>query len=224
MPSLPKAVWLSLGVAFVGVALRILFDTIPGALLLLFAGFLIIILAGLEVIGKTDHDEPFHIPPPSDYRPGGAAGPEFPEDRPQIFPLRHAKAPPESPLVREGLYVANQGGQAFQVQVQPLSILGWLVKFEDKDVRDEEFLGCTSISKEGHGDLSMLIHIWRESPAEMLKALPKPLYILYRSFGDKWYRSICELVRDLNSETGFSVHHKKDDPIEPPTSSGSPTY
>jgi hypothetical protein len=147
---------------------------------------------------------------PTDYQveqiaPTAPSEGALPEHRPKIAPARYGPAPNECrPVAWEGLYVDNHGEPAFDLEVQPLSIMGWVVEFGHVDkLNDKGFLGI-SISK-GINGTTRLGDIWHESPEAMLKALPLSLYITYRDFEGIRYRTICELYRDVRADGGFSV-------------------
>jgi hypothetical protein len=123
---------------------------------------------------------------------------KLPGKRPMVAPSAYEKAPDR----HEGLKVSNDGIPAFDVQVEPIMLNdGWSVTFDDINRLEKDAFLRSFVSRANESILSLwgLWHHNQSQPAIV------PLIIKYRDFGGRWYRSVCELHRDVMKQSGFDV-------------------
>ena len=104
----------------------------------------------------------------------------------------------------EGLQLCNEGTPAYDLRIDPISLAdGWSVRFDELSRLDEGGF-CRSWISRGNTSNTSLDYMW---PDLHLKGTPAilPLVIHYKDFGGQWYKSICELHRDVMKKSGFDV-------------------
>ena len=131
------------------------------------------------------------------YRPPVGAL-QLPENRPKITPASYG----ETSDGYEGLHMSNEGTPAYDVQIQTISLQdGWSVQFDEiSRLAGDGFARSFTATK--NESVLRLWGLWRglgNQPPVL------PLIIKYRDFGGRWYRSICELHRDVMKKSGFDV-------------------
>jgi|ERR1017187_8752629 hypothetical protein len=115
---------------------------------------------------------------------------------PVVEPLRYDY---DSDTRGEGLYLSSSVEPAYEVQVMPIPLLGeWELRFDNTLARVEREVFCAATtSRDGRHEGGGLDSVWRN--LYNLAGLPGSFrfYIRYRAANERWYRSVCELHRDV---------------------------
>ena len=125
---MPKAAWFTFGGGLMFVALKVLFDSVGLAFVLVFFGALVMILAHRGVLGKDANQVEAAMVLGMALQQSPAS-PVLPNNRPKVVPDRYGVSPQRPEL--KGLYVVNYGEPAHDVAVAPIPLgEGGILEFE----------------------------------------------------------------------------------------------
>ena len=140
--------------------------------------------------------------------------PPLPKDRPKIVPVKYERLPEGN--IREALFLSNEGNPAYDIEIEPINLgAGWVLTFEQMSrLADDGALAA--LSSHDHENSLDLDSLWRRLWDASATSAILPLRIKYRDFGGDWYRSICELHRDVLKKSGFDVKFIRQEPMDHP--------
>jgi hypothetical protein len=152
---------------------------------------------------------------PLSERTRAGAARELPQNRPKLTVAGYARREGK----REGLHILNEGTPAYDVEIETISLGdGWTVRFDEiSGPLERKAFAESWVSRENTGSVT-LDPIWRG----LNKAAPMqvifPLVLTYKDFDGRYYRSVCELHRDVLKKSGFDVKFIRQEVIDAPKS------
>lgn len=136
---------------------------------------------------------------------------------PTVEPLSYGAEPERG---GECLRILGRGEPAYNVEVESVPLrASWILCFGDPLSRVDGEVFFSAVIRRGHEAITGLEDIWRKLQDE--SGLPGflPLYLRYRDSNGHWWKSICELHRDVTKAgPGFEVRFIRRKRIRAPRS------
>lgn len=149
---------------------------------------------------------------------------------PRVVPVRYAKMEPATAQRQYGILLANDGGDsAHDVKVETFTLggqNGWQVEFDEiyRLGSGSQEIAAVQISGRNTAlDLDWILSQWLHGEIMMDNktgdiTVPGPVAfnVVYRNHANNWFRSVCELGRDVLNLGGTYVRFIRQEPITAP--------